>query len=271
MKSMLSIVLTIGGIYLVLLLLMFLFQGQLLFMPSSQMAQSPDAAGMEAEDLYMETEDGVTIHGWYFPHEGSNQVIVLSHGNAGNISHRLDIAATLLEAGAAVLMYDYRGYGNSEGSPNEDGLYKDMRAVMGHLTGEKGYSEQEVFQYGRSLGGAVAAWAASEYEIGGLVLDSAFTGLRAMVRDVYPFVPSFLARYNFPTKEFIKSLDGVPVMVMHSRNDEIISFSHGEALFEAAAEPKRFVELGGTHNDNFFVSRDLIRERWTEFLEEFSN
>lgn len=253
---------TLGVIYLALLLLMFLFQDRLLFMPSSQMTQSPASA----EDLYVETEDGVEVHGWYFSNELSDQVIVLSHGNAGNISHRVDIAETLLEAGAAVLMYDYRGYGNSEGRPDEEGLYLDIEAFTNHLINEKGYDEGEIYMYGRSLGGAVAAYAATRFNLGGLVLDSAFTDLRSMVRDVYPFVPSSLAKYRFPTAEYLKSLTDTPVMIMHSRNDEIVRFHHGEELYEMANDPKTFVELGGTHNDNFFVSRDLIRESWEEFL-----
>lgn len=263
---MLSFLLVIAGGYLALLVLMFLFQDRLLFLPSSQMVQEPASVGVEGEDFWIETADDVRIHSWYFPNETSDRVIVLSHGNAGNISNRIDIARTLLESGVAVLMYDYRGYGLSEGRPSEEGLYKDIRAVTEALMSEKGYREGEIFMYGRSLGGAVAAYAATEYRLGGLVLDSAFKNLRAMVSDVYPFVPSALAKYDFPTEKYLGQLDNTPVMIMHSRGDEIIGYHHGEHLYEVARQPKTFVELQGGHNDSFFTSRDLIRHSWQEFL-----
>lgn len=235
-------------------------------MPASQMVQSPNSAGLEAEDFWAETDDGVRIHGWYFPNDKSGRVIVLSHGNAGNISYRIDIARTLLNTGAAVMMYDYRGYGKSGGRPSEQGLYRDILAVTKALMDEKGYGSEDIFHYGRSLGGAVAAYAATQIRPGGLVLDSAFTDLRTMAGDVYPFVPSALVKYRFPTENYLKLLDGVPVMIMHSPQDEIIPYHHSERLYEAAGEPKRFVKLRGSHNENFYASRELIEESWREFM-----
>lgn len=265
-----SVLATIFGIYIVIMGLMYIFQDKLLFMPFSEMVQSPKMAGMDAEDFWVETNDGVRIHGWYFPNEQSEYVIVLSHGNAGNISYRLEIARTLLRSGAAVLMYDYRGYGKSEGSPSERGLYSDIFAVIEGLQDQKDYKMNQIIMYGRSLGGAVAARAAAEYKLGGLVLDSAFKNLRAMVRDVYPFVPSKLAKYDFPTEQFIRVERDYPVMVMHSPEDEIVRFHHGKYLYELLDEPKRFVELKGGHNDNFLQSKDMIEENWTWYLEEIS-
>ncbi|TVR29054.1 MAG: alpha/beta hydrolase [Balneolaceae bacterium] len=271
MKSIMSFLLTIAAGYLVILLLMYLFQNRLLFMPTSGFIQTPESVGVTAVDVWVETEDGVKLHAWYFPHEESGRVIVLSHGNAGNISYRIDIARTLLDAGAAVLMYDYRGYGKSEGRPSEKGLYKDITAFTEHLKGEKGYPEQNIYMYGRSLGAAVAAYAATKYDLGGLVLDSAFKNLRAMVSDVYPFVPSSLARYEFPTETYLRQLEGMPVMIMHSPDDEIVGYHNGQYLYEVANEPKQFIELRGGHNDNFFASRDLIERSWREFLNDMSN
>jgi uncharacterized protein len=266
MRSMISILIAIAGGYCIILLFMFLFQNHLLFMPTSGFMQTPESAGLEAEDIWVVTEDGVKLHAWYFPHEESDRVIVLSHGNAGNISYRLDIAGTLLKAGAAVLMYDYRGYGQSEGRPSEEGLYKDISAVIEYLKTEKGYPDRKVYMYGRSLGAAVAAYAATKYDLGGLVLDSAFKNLRAMIQDVYPFVPSSLARYEFPTEKYLRQLQGMPVMIMHSPNDEIVGFHNSQYLYEIANEPKQFVELRGGHNDNFYTSRHLIERSWREFL-----
>lgn len=261
-----SIIAAIAAGFFILLLLMYLFQNRLLFMPASGMVQTPASAGLEAEDFWTETEDGVRIHAWYFPNGESGRVIVLSHGNAGNISYRIDIARTLLETGAAVLMYDYRGYGKSGGRPSEQGLYRDVLTVTKALIDEKGYASENIFQYGRSIGGAVAAYAATQIEPGGLVLDSAFRNLRTMIGDVYPFVPTALAKYEFPTESYLARLNGLPVMIMHSPQDEIIRYHHGEELYEAAGEPKRFVQLRGSHNENFHASRELIVKSWTEFM-----
>ncbi len=268
LKPMISFLTAIAGGYLLILVLMFLFQNKLLFMPTSGFVQTPQSAGLEAEDFWVETDDGVRIHGWYFPNDEAEFVVVLSHGNAGNISYRIDIARTLLDAGASVLMYDYRGYGQSDGRPNERGLYKDIEAVVEGLKSEKGYAENRIIMYGRSLGGAVAAYAGTEYNLGGLVLDSAFINLRAMVRDVYPFVPSRLARYEFSTENYLMHSRNYPVMIMHSQNDEIVRYHHGRELYELLNEPKRFVELRGGHNDNFFASRDIILESWRWYLGE---
>lgn len=270
MRSFMSVLATLFGIYLVLMGLMYLFQNKLLFMPSSGMVQTPESLGIEAEDFWVDTDDGVRIHGWYFPNETAEFVIVLSHGNAGNISYRLDIAQSLLKSGAAVLMYDYRGYGQSEGSPSEEGLYSDIDAMIQGLMNEKGYAENRIVMYGRSLGGAVAAQAAAQYNLGGLVLDSAFKNLRAMVRDVYPFVPAKLAKYEFPTARYIQQQRNYPVMIMHSPDDEIVGFHHGEYLYHSLDEPKRFVELRGGHNNNFFLSKDVIEEKWMWYLEEIA-
>ncbi|TVR14093.1 MAG: alpha/beta fold hydrolase [Balneolaceae bacterium] len=270
-KPMVSFLTAIAGGYLLILVLMFLFQNKLLFMPTSGFVQTPQSAGVEAEDFWVETDDGIRVHGWYFPNSDAEFVVVLSHGNAGNISYRIDIARTLLDAGASVLMYDYRGYGQSDGRPNERGLYKDIEAVVEGLKSEKGYSEDRIIMYGRSLGGAVAAYAGTKYNLGGLVLDSSFTDLRAMVRDVYPFVPSRLARYEFPTNRYIQHSRNYPIMIMHSPNDEIVRYHHGRELYELLEEPKRFVELRGGHNDNFFASRDVILENWRWYLDELGS
>lgn len=267
MKKMGSFLIAIAGGYLLILILMYTFQNSLLFMPSKVIFQTPASANLTAEDAWIQTEDGVTLHGWYFPNESAELVVVLSHGNAGNISGRIAIAESLLRSGASVLLYDYRGYGQSEGSPSETGLYKDIDAVVSYLKDEKGYTEWDMVMYGRSLGGAVAAYAATKYDVRGLVLDSAFLNLRAMIRDVYPFVPSSLAKYQFPTDEYVKSLNPeMPVVVLHSPDDRIVKIEQGRKLYDLIEDPKLFVELRGGHNDNFFASRDLIEEIWTFYI-----
>lgn len=263
---MISLIAALVGGYLLLLAFMYLFQGKLIFLPSSDLIVTPQDAGLNAEDVWIETGDGEQLHGWYFPNNSAEYVVVLSHGNAGNISNRIDIAKFLQEIGVSVLIYDYRGYGQSSGEPSEEGFYSDIEAVINYLKTEEKYSEQRMILYGRSLGGAVASYAASKFDVSGLVLDSAFKNLKAMVSDLYPFVPAFLASYEFPTEQYLQQLSGMPVMIMHSPNDTIVDISHGRALFEIAKEPKTFVELRGGHNDSFHASVDIHSKSWKAFL-----
>ncbi len=264
--SYMSIIFLIVGVYLLLLLFMYLFQSKLIFLPSSDFVITPQKAGLQAEDVWIETEDDERLHGWFFPNDTSEYLVVLSHGNAGNISNRIDIAKFLNEQGLAVLIYDYRGYGQSSGRPDEKGLYLDIEAVVGYLKSEKGYSEESMIMYGRSMGGAVAAYAATKFNISGLVIDSSFKNLKAMVSELYPFVPVVLAKYEFPNERYLRKIKGIPVMIMHSPNDTLVDISHGKYLYQIVAEPKKFVELRGSHNDSFHASVDIHNKYWREFL-----
>jgi fermentation-respiration switch protein FrsA (DUF1100 family) len=287
MKSALYFLGLAGGGYLLLLAGMYLFQDKLLFLPSKQMLLTPAQFGLEAEDIHPETRDGLRLHAWYFPAvkgdgipaQNADRLILISHGNAGNISGRIEMAGAMLQTGAAVLLYDYRGYGKSEGQPDETGLYEDLRAVSAFMIEEKGYSPEDIFLYGRSLGGAVAAHGATAFPewfgsaAGGLVLDSTFLTLRRMVRDVYPIVPSFLAKYEFNTLARIQELNAhqpaLPVMIFHSPQDDVIGFHHGRQLYDALdVENREFAELRGGHNTSFFSSEAIILQHWKAFLED---
>lgn len=265
--SYLSIIFLIIGVYLLLLLFMYLFQSKLIFLPSSDFIITPKKAGLQAEDVWIETEDGERLHGWFFPNDASEYVVVLSHGNAGNISNRIDIAKFLNEHGLAVLIYDYRGYGQSSGQPDEKGLYLDIEAVIHYLKTEKKLSEEQMIMYGRSMGGAVASYAATKFNISGLVIDSSFKNLKTMISELYPFVPVVLAKYEFPNELYLREIVGIPAMIMHSPNDKLVDISHGKYLYQILAEPKKFVKLRGNHNDSFHASVDIYNEHWKEFLQ----
>lgn len=262
-----SVIASIFAGYLLLLGLMFIFQNKLIFLPSPDLLITPERAGLQAEDIWVKTRDGVQLHGWFFPNEESEYVIVMSHGNAGNIGNRIDIAKLLNGIGLSVVLYDYRGYGQSNGTPSEEGIYVDIESVVNYLKTEKGFTENQMVMYGRSLGGAVASYAATKFSVSGLVLDSAFKNLKAMVGDLYPFVPAALARYEFSTEKYLEKIPGIPVMIMHSQNDDIVSISHARHLFKLAKEPKRFVELRGGHNNNFYASTDIYSRNWREFIQ----
>lgn len=265
--SLMSILISIVVGYTLLLGAMYFFQNKLLFLPSSNLIVTPAQAGLPAEDAWIDTKDGEQLHGWFFPNEQAEYVVVMSHGNAGNISNRIDIAKLLSGIGVSVLLYDYRGYGRSSGKPSEEGVYTDVESVVNYLETERGFSEHQMIMYGRSMGGAVASYAATKFDVSGLVLDSAFKNLKAMVSDLYPFVPASLAKYEFPTEKYLKEISNIPVMIMHSPNDSIVDFSHGKHLYGIAKEPKRFVELRGGHNENFHASTDIHSREWREFLQ----
>ncbi len=265
MKKMLNILLIVGGGYIAIVLLLYLMQSNMIFIPDRHLVENPSAFGMQWEDAWMETSDGKEIHGWYIPAENSEQIVLLSHGNAGNISHRLTFIEMLHKNEISAFIYDYRGYGKSEGSPSEQGLYRDIRAAWEYLVGEKAYRESDIYLLGRSLGGPVSSHLAQEVNPGGLILESTFTSARDVASDIYPFVPSSLVRFKFATIEHLENID-VPVLIMHSRGDHIINYRHGERLFDGASEPREFIELQGGHNDNFMVSEEIYTRALLRFL-----
>lgn len=255
------------GIYVLFVGVIVGFQKKLLFIPASGAYDSPDSVGVEGEDVWFKTDDDVKLHGWYLPNNNTDYVILFSHGNAGNIGMRTELASMILKSGASVFMYDYRGYGLSEGSPGEEGLYTDVRAAVRYLIEEKNIPENKIILYGRSLGGAVAAYAATEYNAAGLVLDSAFTNIRSVVKDLYPFIPPVLARVNFETDQYVESRKQMPLLIFHSPEDRLIDFRQGRELFENATDPKQFVELQGGHNDNFRQTEEIFTNSWIEFVD----
>jgi len=269
-KTVFKLILWVAAGYLLIVGALIMFQNQLIFHPSSHMVDTPDRAGHEWSEHFIETPDGVTLHGWMMGNPDDQSVVVYSHGNAGNISGRIPIAATIADQGAAVFLYDYRGYGKSDGSPNEEGIYIDGNAVVNYLESEMGISQDQMIFYGRSLGGAVAARQSSEFSGKALVLDSSFINGKEIASDVYPFVPGFLVPIRFPVDEDLQNSKTDKIMIMHGRSDRIVNIRHGRKLYEIASEfgNARFVELQGGHNDSFNQSRDLFAESWRELLHE---
>jgi len=266
-----QISIVVVSLYAVILAGAYFFQGNLLFIPGREMIATPESVGLSYKDHYFETEDGVKIHGWFIPNVESDKIVQLSHGNAGNISGRVGLASVLHEAGFNVFMYDYRGYGKSEGKPSEEGLYKDAEAALNFLKANYDAKDENIVQFGRSLGGAVASYIAANHKIGGLALDSSFTNMRKIIEEVYPVIPSFLSNYKFPTTDYLSDIKDVPVLILHSRDDDLIAFHHGEELYATASEPKEFVTLNGGHNDSFLVSKEKYLKAWKSFRKTVEN
>ncbi|MDH5388537.1 MAG: alpha/beta hydrolase [Gammaproteobacteria bacterium] len=234
---------------------MFYQQPNMTFFPLAKLDGTPANWGMDYEDVSLQTTDGVALHGWYVPAAGSNQVLLFFHGNAGNISHRRESLEIFHRLGLNVLMIDYRGYGQSQGSPSEAGLYMDASAAWSYLIDEKGFAANEVVIFGRSLGGVVAADLASNVPARGLVLESTLSSSRDFAHLAFPVLSRLVfMRYDFASAAKMPRVN-MPVLVLHSPDDEIMPFELGEALFAAAHEPKVFVRMRGGHNDGFVVSQ----------------
>lgn len=261
-----SLIIGVGAIYLGIMLLMFLFQKHLVFHPSKNIHSTPGEFGQQYEDIIIETEDGIQLHGWFLPAENDDRTIILFHGNAGNIADRVYLLNSLNELGLNILIFDYRGYGQSDGSPDEDGLYADGRAVWNYLTEKKDIDPTKIILFGRSLGSAVAIKLATERSAGALLLDAPFTSGADVGADVYPWLPvHLLMKYEFANAERIRSIS-IPVLIAHSRTDRVIPYHHGEKLFELANEPKQFVELEGRHGAGFDE-----RRHYFESIQRFIN
>jgi fermentation-respiration switch protein FrsA (DUF1100 family) len=265
MRRAMIVVAFLIGAYLLVCLLAFLFQSRLVYFPDRTLAADPSAVGLAFETVTLEAEDGPSLHGWWIPAEGTGRTLLFFHGNAGNISHRLESVLVFHRLGLSVLLFDYRGYGRSEGSPNEEGTYADARAAWSYLTGERGLRPSEIVLFGRSLGAAVAAELAGRVRPSGVIFESAFPSVPDLGARVYPWLPvGLLARIRYDTAARVENLR-CPKLFVHSRGDDIVPFALGLRLFERAAEPKRLLEIRGTHNDGFLVSGKL----YTDGLETF--
>lgn len=272
-KQILKLLVWLLAGYLIVVGLLTIFQNQLIFHPVKGMIDSPERLGTEWSEHWIKTSDGLSIHGWMIGDPDDQPVVVYSHGNAGNISGRVDIAGEIAGQGAAIFMYDYRGYGKSDGSPTEQGIYKDGEAVVHYLRHHLGIPEKQMIFYGRSLGAAVAARQSAEFGGSGLVLDSAFINGKEIASDLYPFIPPFLVNIRFPVDEDLRRSNAEYVMVMHATGDRIITVRHGRKLFEyiPADKTSDFIELEGGHNDSFIISHELFAESWKQFLRKISN
>ncbi len=244
------VVLLLAGLSLVIMLRW--FERRHVYHPSRSLDANGSELNRPFEDAFFETADGVRVNGWFFPADTNSvraaMVVLVCHGNAGNITHRLGLCRALLGTGVNVFLLDYRGYGRSAGRPSEEGTYRDAQAAYHWLTG-KGFAGTNIIAYGESLGGGVAAELALREPLGGLVLQSTFTSIPDIGAELFPWLPvRWLSSIRYDTCRKLPRIR-IPVLVMHSRSDDLIGFRHSERNFAAANEPKWFHELGGGHND----------------------
>jgi len=223
------------------------------------------------ENFYVQSSDGVQLNGWFFPaadHSSRNDsAFLVCHGNAGNISHRLELCRALLSTGANVLVFDYRGYGHSQGRPSEEGTYRDALAAHRWLQ-HRGFRGDQIVAFGESLGGAVATELALRESLCGLILENTFTCIPDIGAELFPWLPvRRLSSIKYDTCSKLPCIS-VPVLIMHSRADELIGFAHGQKNLAAAREPKLFWELSGNHNDALSDANRFISgiERFLQML-----
>jgi len=245
-----------------------LLQSWLMYFPTRGYPTTPSDLGLDFEDLTLKTGDGVSIAAWFVPHADPKGTVIFCHGNAGNISDRLDSVKLLHNMGVNVLIFDYRGYGRSEGRPSEQGTYKDAEAAWRYLVDTRGELPQQVVLFGRSLGGAVAIDLAKRHHPGALVVESTFTSAVDVGRLHYPLLPvRLLLSYRYDSISKVPHIT-CPKLFLHGRDDTLIPFDNGLKLFEAAAGPKQFIETPGGHNEGGFTYSREYTDRLERFLSD---
>lgn len=249
------------------------FEHSRVYHPTRQLEAKASDLGRPFEDVFFKTSDGIELNGWFFPAQNGSsrgQLVFLNcHGNGGNISHRLGLYRAFLEMGASAFSFDYRGFGLSRGKPSEEGTYLDAQAAY-HWLRKKGFAARNIMVYGESLGGGIASELCVREETGGLILQSTFTSLPDIGTELYPWLPvRLVGKIRYDTRSKLPRLK-IPVLIMHSREDDLIGFRHGERNFAAANEPKFFCELRGEHNDEAWTAPGFEKAIET-FLEAVQN
>ncbi|MFH1996931.1 MAG: alpha/beta hydrolase [Candidatus Omnitrophota bacterium] len=241
-----------------------------IYFPTRAVEQTPAVIDIAYDDVSFLAGDGVRLSGWFVPPANDRSPVVLfSHGNGGNISHRLESIRIFAGLGMGVFIYDYRGYGTSEGSPTEEGTYKDAKAAYEYLIKDRTIASDRIVLFGESLGGAISIDLASEVPVGAVITLGAFSSIAEMARQVYPFIPKQLIdRFLKIRYDSVSKIGAVrpPKLIVHAADDDIIPFRQGVALFRAAREPKSFLEIRGDHNSAVIADSGTFVDGVQKFL-----
>ena len=261
MRVALAILLGTG----VLILMLRELEASFIYFPQRQYDARPEDFGLAAEALSLQSSGGVRLKGWWI-HGAGRKALLFFHGNAGNVSHRLERVRILVESlGLDVFLVDYRGYGESSGKPNEEGLYADGEAIS-RAAAERGFPPDRIVLFGESLGCAVAIETALRHPCLALILETPFLSIAALARVIYPFLPVFLIRTRFDNEAKIARVT-VPKLIVAAERDEVVPPGHARRLFELAVPPKDFYMIpGATHNDTYVAGGRQYVEKWKEFL-----
>lgn len=255
--------------YLIFVAFVYVRQDSMLYFPIREIEQTPKDIGLNFEEIILMTKDGISISSWYIPAENERGVVLFCHGNAGNISHRLDSIRIFHELRLGVLIFDYRGYGKSGGSPTEKGTYADAEAAWDYLVNVMRVNPEKIIIFGRSLGSAVAAETALRRKAGVLIIESGFTSVPDLGSKFYPYLPvRLISRYHYSTVEKVDKIH-IPKLFVHSPQDEIIPFEHGVAIFQKAIKPKEFLKIAGGHNEGFLISGKTYIDGLNAFISKY--
>lgn len=255
------------GLYALLALMLFFFQARLVYFPDEQLVATPADRGLPYEAVDLKTEDGVELYGWFIA-GGGKRALLFCHGNAGNISHRLESLEIFHQLGLNTFIFDYRGYGKSKGQTTEIGTYRDAESAWKFLTAQKGFAADQIIVFGRSLGGPIAAQLASRKNPAALIVESTFTSLPDLGARLYPLFPvRLLSRFRYNTAEYVRGV-ACPVLVIHGRSDDIVPYDMGVEVYRAAVGPKAFLELRGDHNSGFLLTGQAYLAGMKSFIEK---
>ena len=269
MQIIQSILFIAISVWVLLSILLYIFQPNFIYFPTSELIATPKDIGLSYEEVFIPTTDDHKINGWFIPHPSPRATLLFLHGNGGNISHRLEKILIFHQLEMNILIIDYRGYGLSSGSSSEHGTYLDAEAAINYLIKEKTIINDSIIVFGESLGAAIASWLVNSYPTGALIIDSGFTSIEAIAKHYYPYLPvKLLTRIKYPTLQRVSSINR-PILVIHSVEDEIIPFSHGVELYQGANGPKTLLEISGDHNSGFYTSRQMYQNGISKFLDEW--
>ncbi len=264
------------NVFIIIFLLLVLFvlyihliESKTVFYPSAKMELTPQEVGLPYEDIYFTTKDGIKLNGWLLQRPKAKATLLFCHGNVGNISGRLEKIKLFWDMGVNVFIFDYRGYGLSEGRPSEEGVYADAQAAYAFLKGREDLRPLPIIDYGVSLGGAIAVDLASKEKVFCLIVDSSFSSGRDMAKIILPIAPSFLIKTKLDSLTKIQKIT-VPKLFLHSQDDEIVPFQLGKKLFAAAPDPKIFKETLGDHNAGYIQYQDIFVESIVLFLKDLN-
>lgn len=271
MRRIVRVVVIVALVFLLLVAFMWVFQRRLIYLPTQALT---DIAVVlpSAEEVTFPTEDGLTLAAWLLPaaRDPNGATVIVFNGNAGNRSDRVPFARALADHGYSVLLVDYRGYGGNPGSPTEDSLLADGRAAVAYLVARPDIDAGLLVYFGESLGAAVAIGVAKQRPPAALVLRSPFASLPDIGAVHYPFLPTWLLMWDrFPNVERIAGID-VPLLIVAGSADSIVPADQSRLVYEAAAQPKKFVMIeGANHNDHALTSGPRLVGEVAAFLDEF--
>lgn len=259
------------GIYLFITVFLYLFQSRYVFVPFKNIETNPSKVGLDYEDIRIISNDGTRLCGWYCPVLNikdihSKYVVLICHGNAGNISHCLSTLIIFHELGLDSFIFDYSGYGESEGSPSEMTTYNDALSAWNYLIIERRIPPENIIVFGRSLGGAIAAWLAKERTPHALIIESTFVSMASLFKAFFPYLfIKLILKYRYMTQEYLKEVS-CPILVIHSLYDELVPFSQGQELYEKITVNKKFLEISGDHIEGFFTSGRVYSDGLRDFI-----